>query len=96
MLADFIKNRDRLPKELTVYTVAGTETYDSDGLVPERSVEAGKYIYQGAVKHFTQITVTGQDAQHSDLPQNDQIIELLERYVLQQNQGQKPKSKKNS
>lgn len=96
MLADFIQKRDQLPRNLTVYTVAGTETYDSDGLVPERSVEAGKYIYQGAVKHFTQITVTGQDAQHSDLPQNDQIIDLLERYVLQQNQGQKPKSKKNS
>ena len=57
------------------------ETYDSDGLVPERSVEAGKYIYQGIVKHFTQITVTGEDAQHSDLPQNDQIIELIDRYV---------------
>lgn len=94
MLADFIKNRKKLPSDLLVYTVAGTETYDSDGLVPERSVEAGKYIYQGIVKHFTQITVTGEDAQHSDLPQNDQIIELIDRYVLEQEQNQKTKKLK--
>lgn len=94
MLADFIKNRKKLPTDLSVYTVAGTETYDSDGLVPERSVEAGKYIYQGIVKHFTQITVTGKDAQHSDLPQNDQIIELINRYVLEQDQNQKTKKLK--
>lgn len=96
MLADFIKDRNNLPKDLIVYTVAGTETYDSDGLVPERSVEAGKYIYQGVVKSFTQITVTGEDAQHSDLPQNDEIISLIKRYVLEQNpnQNQDQKSKK--
>ena len=94
MLADFIKNRKKLPSDLLVYVVAGTETYDSDGLVPERSVEAGKYIYQGVVKHFTQITVTGKDAQHSDLPQNDQIIELIDRYVLEQEQNQKTKKLK--
>lgn len=96
MLADFIKDRNDLPKDLIVYTVAGTETYDSDGLVPERSVEAGKYIYQGVVKSFTQITVTGEDAQHSDLPQNDEIISLIKRYVLEQNpsQNQDQKSKK--
>ncbi|MBD5068773.1 MAG: alpha/beta hydrolase [Lactobacillus sp.] len=95
MLADFIKNRKNLPKDLSVYTVAGTKTYDSDGLVPEASVAAGKYIYQGVVKHFTQITVTGEDAQHSDLPQNDQIIELISRYVLDQ-QTQKSKKLKES
>jgi uncharacterized alpha/beta hydrolase family protein len=43
---------------------------------------AGKYIYQGQVKHFTTISVSGSDAQHSDLPQNDQIIDLINRYIL--------------
>lgn len=46
------------------------------------------------MKHFTQITVTGKDAQHSDLPQNDQIIELIDRYVLDQEQNQKTKKLK--
>lgn len=82
MLSDFIKYRDRLPKDTTVYSVAGTENYDSDGLVPARSVEAGKYVYQGQVKHYTEITVTGNNAQHSDLPQNQQIVSLIQQYVL--------------
>lgn len=82
MLSDFIKNRKKIPSSLDVYSVAGTQTYNSDGLVPLGSVEAGKYVYQGQAKHFTTISVSGSDAQHSDLPQNDQIIDLIKRYIL--------------
>ena len=35
MFSDFVKYRYRIPKSLLVYSVAGTETYNSDGLVPE-------------------------------------------------------------
>lgn len=83
MLADFIKNREKIPKSLTVYSIAGTENYTSDGLVPESSVRSGKYIYQNQVKHFTEMTVTGDDAQHSDLPQNSEIIRVIQDYVVQ-------------
>jgi uncharacterized alpha/beta hydrolase family protein len=48
-------------------------------------VEAGKYVYQGQVKHFTEITVTGNNAQHSDLPQNAQIVTLIRTYMLDKN-----------
>lgn len=82
MLSDFIKYSYRLPNDLIVYSVAGTETYTSDGLVPEKSVEAGKYIFQGKVKSFTQITVTGNEAKHSDLPENRQIVDLIQKYML--------------
>lgn len=82
MLSDFIKYSYRLPDDLIVYSVAGTETYTSDGLVPEKSVEAGKYIFQGKVKSFTQITVTGDEAGHSDLPENRQIVDLIQKYML--------------
>ena len=82
MLKDFIKNRKNLPKYLTMYSVAGTKNYVADGIVPVSSVEAGKYIYQGVVKHYTQITVTGRLAQHSELPQNNQVLQLIEEYVL--------------
>ena len=88
MLSDFIKYSHRLPDDLTVYSVAGTETYTSDGLVPEKSVEAGKYIFQGKVKSFTQITVTGRKAGHSDLPENRQIVDLIQKYVLDDGQRQ--------
>lgn len=82
MLQDFIKKRKKLPQDLTMYSVAGTKNYVADGLVPLSSVEAGKYIYQGQVRHYTQITVTGKLAQHSALPQNQEVLDLIKRYIL--------------
>lgn len=86
MLADFIKYRKDLPKNISVYLVAGTQTYTSDGLVPVNSVLVGRYIYQNQVKHFTTIMVSGENAQHSDLPQNTQIVDLINRYILDHKQ----------
>lgn len=89
MLADFIKHRSDIPSNLIVYSLAGTITYDSDELVPDSSVSAGKYIYQKQVEHYTEITVTGEDAQHSDLPTNDEVISLIDKYILDTaNRGQ--------
>ena len=82
MLNTFIKNRNKLPKNLIMYSVAGTKNYVEDGLVPVSSVESGKYIYQGVVKHYTRIIVTGELAQHSALPQNEEVLNLIERYIL--------------
>lgn len=82
MFNDFLKYRDRLPKDLIVYSLMGTETYDSDGLVPEGSVEAGKYIFQKQVQHFTMMTLTGKDAQHSSLPQNDQVVQAINQDLM--------------
>ena len=82
MLSDFEDARDQLPKNLSVYAVVGSENYIEDGLVPVSSAEAGKYIYQGVVNHYTQITVTGKLAQHSALPQNKQVIDIIQQYIL--------------
>lgn len=83
MLTDFIKYKSKIPRSLTVYSISGGENYESDGLVPENSVEAAKYVFQKQVAHFTAMTVTGLDAQHSSLPQNKQVVELIKQYVLQ-------------
>jgi alpha/beta hydrolase superfamily protein len=83
MLTYFIKYKSKIPKSLTVYSISGGENYESDGLVPENSVEAAKYVFQKQVAHFTAMTVTGLDAQHSSLPQNKQVVELIKQYVLQ-------------
>lgn len=82
MFNDFVKDRHRIPKDLMVYSVTGTKTYSYDGIVPENSVWAGKYIYQKQVKNYTTMTVTGKYAEHSDLPQNRQIVHLFEEYLL--------------
>lgn len=90
MFSDLVKGRKKIPKSLDVYSVAGTESYDSDGLVPEQSVEAGKYIFQKQVNHYTTMTVTGSKAQHSSLPQNKQIVNLISHYLL--DSDREPKS----
>ncbi|GHV97793.1 acyltransferase [Lactobacillus nasalidis] len=84
MLTDFIKYRKRLPKSLIVYSLSGGENYESDGIVPESSVEAGKYIFQNQVKGYTMMTVTGAEAQHSSLPQNKQVVKMIQQYLLSQ------------
>ncbi|EPC16765.1 alpha beta hydrolase superfamily protein [Lacticaseibacillus casei DSM 20011 = JCM 1134 = ATCC 393] len=82
MLNDLITSRNKLPSSLTVYSIAGTENLDGDGTVPIESVEAGKYIFQNQVAHYTQITVSGDEAGHSSLPQNRQIVNLISQYMV--------------
>ncbi|WP_125573204.1 alpha/beta hydrolase [Levilactobacillus huananensis] len=84
ILKDLINGRKNLPKNLIVYSVAGSETYSSDGTVPANSVNQGKYVFQNQVAHYTQITVTGDNTTHSDLPQNRQIVLLIRQYILQE------------
>ncbi len=82
MLEDFIKDRNRIPKDLVVYSLSGGKNYESDGIVPEASVAAGKYIFQNRVKNFTAMTITGEEADHSDLPQNEQVVQVIEQHLL--------------
>ena len=84
MLADFIKGKEAIPTTLHMYSVAGTITYDSDELVPDASVSAGKYIYQNQAASYTEITVTGEDVQHSDLPTNDEVVALVKEHIESQ------------
>ncbi|MBD5429054.1 alpha/beta hydrolase [Lactobacillus sp.] len=100
MLKDFIKYRKNLPSNLIMYSIAGSENYVEDGLVPVSSVLAGKYIYQDVVKRYTQITVTGKLAQHSALPQNSEVLDLIQKYILHpemnNNQGRNNQDKANN
>ncbi|MFC6201163.1 alpha/beta hydrolase [Lactiplantibacillus nangangensis] len=82
MFKELYQYRRGLPNGLTAYSIAGTENYTSDGTVPYNSVNFGKYIFQDQVKHFTEITVTGANTAHSDLPQNKQIVSLIRQYLL--------------
>ena len=77
MLNDFIADNNQLPDNLVMYSVAGTDDYTDDGIVPVESVLAGKYIYQNKVKSYTQITVSGANAQHSSLPENPEVVNLI-------------------
>ena len=45
---------------------------------------AWKYIYQNQAASYTEITVTGEDAQHSDLPTNDEVVALVKEHIESQ------------
>ena len=87
MLSNFIKNRRKIPTDLNVFAIIGTQSFTSDGLVPEASAQAGKYVYQNQAKSYTTLTVSGDNAQHSSLPQNRQIIQMIEQYLMDTNRG---------
>lgn len=82
MLTDLINGRENIDSDLVVYSVLGTQNYSNDGIVPEESVQAAKYVFQKQVKQYTQLTVTGVNAQHSDLPSNAQVIDLIEKNII--------------
>lgn len=82
MLNDLIKKRDKIPEDLTYYSIAGTQLYTDDGIVPLGSVDAGKYVYEGHIKHYTLITLTGSKAQHSDMIDNNQFINIFHQYIV--------------
>lgn len=82
MLDDLIKDRSKLPKNLFVYSIAGTTNYTDDGIVPSQSVEAGKFIFQDQVKNYTLMTVTGSKSDHSDLVQNRQVVQIIRSNTL--------------
>lgn len=93
MLNDFIKNKKKLPKSLIVYSLTGGRSYESDGIVPEASVAAAKYVFQNRVKSFTEMTITGDEAGHSDLPQNKQVVQLMKQYLFNKKTPQAPLTK---
>jgi len=82
MLRSLVTYRTKIPRNLVVYSVAGSQSFNTDGLVPLYSVLAGRYVYQGQVRHFTELTVTGSQSEHSKLPQNSQIIQLIKNFIV--------------
>jgi len=82
MLNDLIKKRDKIPTDLTYSSIAGTQLYTDDGIVPLGSVDAGKYIYEGQIKHYTLVTLTGTKAQHSDMIASNQFINIFHQYIV--------------
>lgn len=84
MLKNLIAHKANLPKKMKVYSIAGTENYKGDGIVPFVSVDSGKYIFQDQVAGYTEIIVTGANTTHSNLPKNRQIVHIMRQYILQE------------
>ncbi|WP_241685220.1 MULTISPECIES: alpha/beta hydrolase [Lactobacillaceae] len=94
MLNDFIKYKNNIPKNITYTSIAGTKKFSDDGIVPLASVDCGKYIYEGNIKSYTLITLTGGDAEHSDMLDNKQFISLFHHYILNNGSNTDPEQNK--
>lgn len=82
MLQELINGRGQLPRDLILTSVAGTQNYTDDGIVPLASVNQGRYIFQNQIASYTEVNVTGANTQHSELPQNQQIVNIMTAYLL--------------
>ncbi|MBS9335292.1 alpha/beta hydrolase [Fructobacillus sp. M1-13] len=89
MLSDFIDGSDNLPTDLSVYSIAGSDDYTDDGNVNVQSVLSGKYIFQKKVAKYTQTTVSGDNAQHSKLPENPEVVNLIRELILDNKAGRR-------
>lgn len=83
LLKQLIARRKHLPRNLQVESIMGTVTYVNDGIVPEASVLAGKYIFQNEVSSYTVLNLTGKESQHSALPENRHLVNLIVHRFLQ-------------
>ncbi len=82
MLDDFVANQGKLPKKLQHLSILGIFFRDGDGIVHKSSVEAGSLIYKGKIASHREVVITGKDAHHSSLPQNQQVIDLIKEFLF--------------
>lgn len=95
MLADLKAQKEQLSKKMVVYSVGGTTTGGDDGIVPAASVAAGREVFQNQIAHYMSMFVSGNDAKHTSLPENETIVYLIEELIVQQPvDPQKPLSAK--
>ena len=82
MLDDFVANQEKLPKKLQHLSILGIFFRDGDGIVHKSSVKAGSLIYKEKIASYREVVITGKSAHHSSLPQNEQVISLIQQFIF--------------
>lgn len=82
LLRYYLKNTQNIPKNITMYNIAGNvDKQNTDTTVPLTSVLAGRMIY-GASEKYKEIIVD-EDAEHSSLIENPETLDLLQNYLFE-------------
>lgn len=82
LLKYYLKNKKNIPKNITVYNIAGNvDNQNSDNTVPLTSVLAGRLIY-GDSEKYKEITVEEQ-ADHGSLIENPKTLQLIKEYLFE-------------
>ena len=82
LLKYYLKNKKNIPKNITVYNIAGNvDNQNSDTTVPLTSVLAGRLIY-GDSEKYKEIIVNEQ-ADHGSLIENPKTLKLIKEYLFE-------------
>lgn len=82
LLRYYLKNTQNIPKNITMYNIAGNvDKQNTDTTVPLTSVLAGRMIY-GDSEKYKEIIVD-EDAEHSSLIENPETLDLLQNYLFE-------------
>lgn len=82
LLKYYLKNKQNIPKNITVYNIAGNvENQNTDTTVPLTSVLAGRMIY-GESEKYKEIIVNEQ-ADHGSLIENPKTLKLIKEYLFE-------------
>lgn len=82
LLKYYLKNKKNIPKNITVYNIAGNVDHqNTDTTVPLTSVLAGRLIY-GDSEKYKEIIVNEQ-ADHGSLIENPKTVKLIKEYLFE-------------
>lgn len=82
LLKYYLKNKQNIPKNITVYNIAGNvDNQNTDTTVPLTSVLAGRLIY-GDSEKYKEIIVNEQ-ADHGSLIENPKTLKLIKEYLFE-------------
>ena len=72
-----VQMKHAIPNSLSMVSIAGDYKDGSDGVVPITSVLASEEIYKNDITSYKEKVFYGDDAQHSDLIENEIIINYI-------------------
>lgn len=82
LLNYYLKNKKNIPKNITVYNIAGNvDNQNTDTTVPLTSVLAGRLIY-GDSEKYKEIVVDEQ-SDHGSLIENPKTLKLIKEYLFE-------------
>ena len=76
-LEDMVRVRHAISNSLSMVSIAGDYRDGSDGVVPVTSALASEKIYKNDITSYQEKVFYGDDAQHSDLIENENIINYI-------------------
>ncbi len=76
-LQHMVQMKHAIPNSLSMVSIAGDYKDGSDGVVPITSVLASEEIYKNDITSYKEKVFYGDDAQHSDLIENEIIINYI-------------------